>query len=239
MATHAEQSDVNSERRSARESSRELIRAHSELEPIVYVIDDDKAVRDSLKLLIESVGYCVVAYGGALNFLEAYDEDQPGCIILDIRMPDMSGLELQASLNAMHCILPIIFITGHGDVPMAVRAIKDGAMNFIQKPFRDQEILDLVNDAIRLDLRQREELLEHKEIIRRLSTLTEREREILLQILEGKANKVIAVDIQLSQRTVEIHRSRVMEKMGTRSLAHLVRQIMQVQDHVQCNFRMK
>ncbi len=208
-------------------------------EPTVFIIDDDEAVRDSLKMLMNSVGQKVEVFPFPADFLETYDENRPGCIVLDIRMPGMSGLELQNKLNDMHCILPIIFITGHGDVPMAVQAIKDGAMNFIQKPFRDQELLDLINDALKLDAQQRAELLEHKEILRRLSTLTEREHEVLHHVVEGKANKVIAADINLSQRTVEIHRSRVMEKMGTKSLAHLVRQVMQVKDHLKEDFRFK
>ena len=207
-------------------------------EPTVFIIDDDEAVRDSLKMLMKSVDQAVETFSSPADFLDIYDEDEnrPGCIVLDIRMPGMSGLELQNRLNERHCILPIIFITGHGDVPMAVQAIKDGAMNFIQKPFRDQELLDLINDALKLDIQQRRELLEHKEILRRLFTLTEREREVLHHVVEGKANKVIAADINLSQRTIEIHRSRVMEKMGTKSLAHLVRQVMQVKDHLEGEF---
>ncbi|WP_163832770.1 response regulator transcription factor [Spartinivicinus ruber] len=204
-----------------------------EQQPTVFIIDDDEAVRDSLGLLMQSVGQAVEVYASPADFLDAYNENRPGCIVMDIRMPGMSGLELQAKLNEMHCILPIIFITGHGDVQMAVQAIKNGAMNFIQKPFRDQELLDLINDGLKLDSEQRKELLEHKEILKRLATLTDREREVLHHVVEGKANKVIAADISLSQRTVEIHRSRVMEKMGTKSLAHLVRQIMQVKDQVE------
>lgn len=204
-----------------------------EQQPTVFIIDDDEAVRDSLGLLMQSVGQSVEVYASPADFLAAYNENNPGCIVMDIRMPGMSGLELQAKLNEMHCILPIIFITGHGDVQMAVQAIKNGAMNFIQKPFRDQELLDLINDGLKLDSEQRKELLEHKEILKRLATLTDREREVLHHVVEGKANKVIAADISLSQRTVEIHRSRVMEKMGTKSLAHLVRQIMQVKDQIE------
>lgn len=204
--------------------------------PVIFIIDDDSAIRDSLRLLVESVGYSVKTFNEPIAFLEEYDSDQLGCLILDIRMPNMSGLELQNKLNDMHCIMPTIFITGHGDVPMAVQAIKNGAMCFIQKPYRDQEILDSIHDALELDRRQRKELLEHRQILKRLSTLTERERDVLTGILQGKANKVIASDINLSQRTVEIHRSRIMEKMGTKSLAHLVRQIMQIQNHPQCNF---
>ncbi|MCK5893049.1 MAG: response regulator transcription factor [Endozoicomonadaceae bacterium] len=208
-------------------------------EPAVFIIDDDEAVRDSLKMLMHSVGQKVQVFASPTEFLNVYDENHPGCIVLDIRMPGMSGLELLSKLNDMRCILPIIFITGHGDVPMAVQAIKDGAMNFIQKPFRDQELLDDINDALKLDTQQRAELLEHKEILRRLSTLTEREREVLHHVVEGKANKVIAADINLSQRTVEIHRSRVMEKMRTKSLAHLVRQVMQIKEHLKNEFQFK
>lgn len=202
----------------------------------VFIIDDDEAVRDSLKMLANSVGHQVKTFSSPENFLNCYDENSPGCIVLDIRMPGMSGLELQSQLNHMHCILPIIFITGHGDVPMAVKAIKNGAMNFIQKPFRDQELLDFIHDALKLDTQQRKELLSHKEILRRLSTLTDREQEILQHVISGKANKVIAADINLSQRTVEIHRARVMEKMGTKSLAHLVQQMMQIKDHKKEDF---
>lgn len=205
-------------------------------EPTVFIIDDDEAVRDSLEMLMHSVGQKVKVFALAREFLDIYDENHPGCIVLDIRMPSMSGLELQSKLNDMHCILPILFITGHGDVPMAVQAIKDGAINFIQKPFSDQQLLDYIHDALKLDAQQRAELLGHKEILRRLSTLTEREREVLHHVVEGKANKVIAADINLSQRTVEIHRSRVMEKMCTKSLAHLVRQVMQVKEHFKDEF---
>lgn len=208
-------------------------------EPAVFIIDDDEAVRDSLKMLMHSVGQKVQVFASSTEFLEVYDENHLGCIVLDIRMPGMSGLELLNQLNDMRCILPIIFITGHGDIPMAVQAIKNGAMNFIQKPFRDQELLDDINNALKLDAQQRTELLEHMEILRRLSTLTEREREVLHHVVEGKANKVIAADINLSQRTVEIHRSRVMEKMCTKSLAHLVRQVMQIKEHLKNEFQFK
>ncbi len=206
-------------------------------EPVVFIIDDDEAVRDSLKLLLNSVGQKSETFINPRHFLETYEENRPGCIVLDIRMPSMSGLELQSKLNAMHCILPIIFITGHGDVPMAVRAIKEGAMDFIQKPFRDQELLDLINDALKLDSKQRSELLEHKNILRRVSSLSDREYEVLHHVVEGKANKLIATEIGLSQRTVEIHRSHVMKKMGTKSLAHLVRQIMAVKEHLNTDFK--
>jgi FixJ family two-component response regulator len=194
----------------------------------IFVVDDDLAVRDSLKLLLRSVGQAVETYGSAQEFLDAYSEDRPGCLVLDIRMPGMSGLELQQKLNEKHSILPIIFITGHGDVPMAVEAMQAGAVDFIQKPFRDQDLIDRINQALERDSNNRAALGERNDIRKRLETLTPREREVLDLVVHGKANKVIAGDLKLSQRTVEIHRARVMEKMQASSLAHLVRMVLEV-----------
>ncbi|WP_116807730.1 response regulator FixJ [Steroidobacter cummioxidans] len=194
----------------------------------MFVVDDDLAVRDALKLLLRSVGQSVETYGAGQEFLEAYSEDRPGCLVLDIRMPGMSGLELQQKLNEKHSILPIIFITGHGDVPMAVEAMQAGAVDFIQKPFRDQDLIDRINQALEKDTSNRAALGERNDIRRRLETLTPREREVLDLVVHGKANKVIAGDLKLSQRTVEIHRARVMEKMQASSLAHLVRMVLEV-----------
>lgn len=196
--------------------------------PTIFVVDDDSAVRDALKLLLRSVGQAVETYGAGQEFLESYSEDRPGCLVLDIRMPGMSGLELQQKLNEKHSILPIIFITGHGDVPMAVEAMQAGAVDFIQKPFRDQDLIDRINQALEKDLSNRAALGERNDIRRRLETLTPREREVLDLVVHGKANKVIAGDLKLSQRTVEIHRARVMEKMQASSLAHLVRMVLEV-----------
>jgi two-component system, LuxR family, response regulator FixJ len=196
--------------------------------PTIFVVDDDSAVRDALKLLLRSVGHAVETYGSAQEFLDAYSEDRPGCLVLDIRMPGMSGLELQQRLNEKHSILPIIFITGHGDVPMAVEAMQAGAVDFIQKPFRDQDLIDRINQALEKDGSNRAALGERNDIRRRLETLTPREREVLDLVVHGKANKVIAGDLKLSQRTVEIHRARVMEKMQASSLAHLVRMVLEV-----------
>ena len=196
--------------------------------PTIFVVDDDSAVRDALKLLLRSVGQAVETYGAGQEFLETYSEDRPGCLVLDIRMPGMSGLELQQKLNEKHSILPIIFITGHGDVPMAVEAMQAGAVDFIQKPFRDQDLIDRINQALEKDLSNRAALGERNDIRRRLETLTPREREVLDLVVHGKANKVIAGDLKLSQRTVEIHRARVMEKMQASSLAHLVRMVLEV-----------
>ena len=196
--------------------------------PTIFVVDDDAAVRDALKLLLRSVGHAVETYGSAQEFLDVYSEDRPGCLVLDIRMPGMSGLELQQKLNERHSILPIIFITGHGDVPMAVEAMQAGAVDFIQKPFRDQDLIDRINQALEKDSSNRAALGERNDIRRRLETLTPREREVLDLVVHGKANKVIAGDLKLSQRTVEIHRARVMEKMQASSLAHLVRMVLEV-----------
>lgn len=196
--------------------------------PTIFIVDDDAAVRDALKLLLRSVGQAVETFGSAQEFLDAYSEDRPGCLVLDIRMPGMSGLELQQKLNEKHSILPIIFITGHGDVPMAVEAMQAGAVDFIQKPFRDQDLIDRINQALEKDAANRSALGERNDIRRRLETLTPREREVLDLVVHGKANKVIAGDLKLSQRTVEIHRARVMEKMQASSLAHLVRMVLEV-----------
>jgi two-component system response regulator FixJ len=200
----------------------------SNARPTIFIVDDDAAVRDALKLLLRSVGQAVETFGSAQEFLDAYSEDRPGCLVLDIRMPGMSGLELQQKLNEKHSILPIIFITGHGDVPMAVEAMQAGAVDFIQKPFRDQDLIDRINQALEKDSANRAALGERNDIRRRLETLTPREREVLDLVVHGKANKVIAGDLKLSQRTVEIHRARVMEKMQASSLAHLVRMVLEV-----------
>ena len=193
----------------------------------VFVVDDDEAVRTSLRLLLKSVGLPVETFASAQEFLDQFDPDRAGCLVLDIRMPGVSGLELQQHLNDRHSIMPVVFITGHGDVPMAVEAMQAGAVDFIQKPFRDQDLIDRINRALEKDREMRSELRERDEIRRRMSQLTPREREVLELVTQGKANKVIAGDLNVSQRTVEIHRARVMEKMGANSLAHLVRMVIE------------
>ena len=210
-----------------------MIMRHGHAQPVhrptVFVVDDDAAVRDSLKMLLKSVGQLVETFGSAQEFLDAYKDDRPGCLVLDIRMPGMSGLELQEKLNERHAIIPVIFITGHGDVPMAVEAMQAGAVDFIQKPFRDQDLLDRINQALEKDAANRAALAERSAIAKRLATLTPREHEVMELVVRGKANKVIAGDLNLSQRTVEIHRARVMEKMQASSLAHLVRMVLEVE----------
>ena len=195
----------------------------------IFVVDDDDAVRTSLRLLLKSVGLPVETFGAAQEFLNAFDAERAGCLVLDIRMPGMSGLELQQRLNEIHAIIPIVFITGHGDVPMAVEAMQHGAVDFIQKPFRDQDLIDRINQALEKDRENRAGLRERDAIRHRMQQLTPREREVLELVTKGKANKVIAGDLNVSQRTVEIHRARVMEKMGASSLAHLVRMVIEAE----------
>ena len=196
-----------------------------EKSPIVFVVDDDDAVRGSLRLLLKSVGLAAQPYGSAQEFLEHYSPDQPGCLVLDVRMPGMSGLELQQQLNMRGAVIPVIFITGHGDVPMAVEAMQHGAFDFLQKPFRDQDLIDRIQRALEKDRGYRQELRKREQIRERRDSLTPREQEVLELVTSGKANKVMAADLGVSQRTVEIHRARVMEKMGAASLAQLVRMV--------------
>jgi two-component system response regulator FixJ len=198
----------------------------SDAQPLVFVVDDDEAVRSSLKLLLKSVGLPATLYSSAQEFLAAYDPHQSGCVVLDVRMPGMSGLELQQLLNLKGATIPVIFITGHGDIPMAVEAMQQGAFDFLQKPFRDQDLLDRVQRALEKDRKTRLELGERDRIRDRLESLTPREREVLTLVTRGKPNKVMAAELGVSQRTVEIHRARVMEKMGASSLAQLVRMVL-------------
>ncbi len=197
-----------------------------ERQPIVFVVDDDEAVRSALRLLLKSVGLTATALPTAQQFLDTYDPLQPGCLVLDVRMPGMSGLELQQQLNLRGAVIPVIFITGHGDVPMAVEAMQQGAFDFLQKPFRDQDLIDRIQKALAKDKQNRAELGERSRNRERFESLTPREREVLALVASGKPNKVMAGDLGLSQRTVEIHRARVMEKMGVSSLAQLVRIVM-------------
>ncbi|WP_165856792.1 response regulator FixJ [Marinobacter sp. JSM 1782161] len=198
----------------------------------VFVVEDDEAVRDSLELLLKSSDKAVETFATANAFLSSYNEDMAGCIVLDIRMPGMDGMELQRHLNEKNSILPIIFVTGHGDVPMAVDAMKQGAVDFIQKPYREEDLLKKIEQALEQDREQRKTLGQKQEIMRRINMLTPRETEIMDRMIAGQANKVIAIELDISQRTVEIHRSRVMHKMGTHSLAHLVRMVMSVKDRI-------
>lgn len=189
----------------------------------VHIVDDDDAVRDSLSLLLRTVGLTSKTYPSAGAFLEAYVPGNVSCLVTDIRMPGMSGLELQQALIEKDVEIPIIFITGHGDVPMAVNAMKSGAVDFIQKPFRDQDLLDRIARAMQLARSARDTQVEAATIRERFAGLTPREREVMEKVVAGCANKVIAMDLGVSQRTVELHRARVMQKTGARSLAELVK----------------
>ncbi len=194
----------------------------------VHIVDDDDAVRKSLQLLFRTVGIDAVAHVSGDAFLDQFDDSVEGCILLDIRMPGMSGLEVQKQLQERGSTLPIIFITGHGDVPMAVEAMQLGAFDFLQKPFRDQDLMDRVSRALSDNQEQREKTEFQQEVTQRYETLTPREKEVMACVVKGQANKVIAMDRDVSQRTVEIHRARVMEKMQARSLADLVRMSIQI-----------
>jgi FixJ family two-component response regulator len=199
-----------------------------EQSPTVFVVDDDDAVRQSLKLLFKSAGIAAEAAGSAQEFLSSYEASHPGCLVLDVRMPGMSGLEMQHELNVRGAMIPVIFITGHGDIPMAVEAMQHGAFDFLQKPFRDQELLDRVQRALSRDADNRVRMRHTDRIRERLSSLSPRELEVLELVTQGKANKMVAGDLGVSQRTVEIHRAHVMQKMEAGSLAELVRMMMTV-----------
>lgn len=200
----------------------------SRIEQRVYVVDDDEAMRDSLVWLVESQGFKVEAFASAESFLAAYRSDMAGCLVLDVRMPGMSGLELYEKLHALRSTLPVIFITGHGDVPMAVAALKKGAADFIEKPFNDKDMLRLIEQCLSLERAGRERRRQELEAARRLASLTEREREVLDLIIAGKLNKQIADALNISIKTVEVHRARVMEKMNVRSVAELVQAVVTV-----------
>jgi two-component system response regulator FixJ len=189
----------------------------------VYVIDDDEAVLDSLNVFLSTAGLKVKTFLDPLQFLALHDQSMSGCLILDIRMPSVSGLSLQEELVAVGSMLPVIFITGHGDVPTAVQAMKAGAFEFVEKPFSQQVLLDHIHRAFALDSQRRQTLDKQQQIRERLKSLTPRETEVLAQIVDGKATKVIAIDMNLSHRTVEIYRANIMQKMQSKSVAQLVK----------------
>ncbi|HRP26289.1 response regulator transcription factor [Thauera sp.] len=196
---------------------------------IVHVVDDDEALRDSLVWMLEANGYSVAAHASAESFLAECRPDMTGCIVLDVRMPGMSGLELFEELGRRRCGLPVVFITGHGDVPMAVSALKKGAVDFIEKPFGERDMLRLIEQCLTLERDNREKRLQEADTARRLEHLTQREREVLELIIVGKLNKQIADVLGISIKTVEVHRARVMEKMGANSLAELVQHVVSIE----------
>ena len=189
----------------------------------VFVIDDDEGVRDGLSLLLSTVEQSCELFKCAYDFLDTYDPERGGCLVLDIRMPRMTGLDLQKKLNEMGSTLPIIFITGHGDIPMAVEAMRRGALDFIRKPFREHDLLDRINEALSLDDSARQQALNRQAVNDKLKSLSAREWEVFERVAEGEMNKVIAADLDISERTVEVHRGQVMRKLGVKTLAQLVR----------------
>lgn len=199
-----------------------LATSDTDSEPMVFIIDDDDAVRHSLQLLIESMDIPTRAFSHVQGFLDAYDPVQHGCLILDVRLPQFSGLELQEYLQREGINIPIIFISGHSNVPMAVRTLKAGAIDFIEKPFDDQILLDSIQKALEIDREMRNETLWRQLILQYLGQLSRREQEVLRLLLQGKANKVIAHQLSLSTKTIETHRAHIMRKLGVNSLAGLV-----------------
>ena len=192
----------------------------------VYIVDDDEAMRDAVGLLMESLDLEYASFGSGTEFLEAVDSEWRGCVVLDIRMPLMSGLEVQKRMNERGIELPVVFITGHGDVPSAVQAMREGAVGFAQKPLNDQELIDYINEALMKDRERRASEAQRSAAEDKLVHLTNREREILDLVLAGQSSKVIAIDLGVSQRTVETHRTNIMRKLGVRSVAELFNVLM-------------
>ena len=195
----------------------------SNVSPVVFVVDDDPSVRRAIKRLVESVGLQVELFASPQEFLQAWRRDVPGCLVLDIRLPGKSGLDFQRELAEANISIPIIFITAHGDIPMTVRAMKSGAVEFLTKPFRDQDLLDAIQLALERDSARRKQESEMATLRERYESLTPREREILPLVVSGLLNKQIAANLGTSEATVKVHRSQLMRKMGADSLADLVR----------------
>lgn len=199
-------------------------------EPVVHVVDDEEPIRESLSMLLDSAGLTAVTHPDARSFLAAMDPDAPDCVVADVRMPGMSGLELQRHLKALKVDLPVIIITGHGDVSMAVQALKEGAADFIEKPFDDEVLLTAVRSALDKGRRAWRERQVLADIQSRVAELTPREREVMSLVVRGLPNKAVATELNISVRTVEIHRARVMEKMEAKGLSELVRMALRLEE---------
>ena len=198
-------------------------------EQVVYIVDDDSDVRESLVILMETVGQAFKEYESAHAFLEDYHEGMRGCLVADIRMPRMSGLELQEKLIDAGSLLPIIFITGHGDVSLAVKAMRRGALDFIRKPFHEQNLLDRINEALDIEDGKRKVQMDKQQLVARFDSLSQRELEVLELVAQGKMSKVVADDLGISERTVEAHRSHIMHKLGIHTVAQLIRLKIQIE----------
>jgi FixJ family two-component response regulator len=201
--------------------------------PVVFVVDDDPSIRSSLKFLMSSVGLQVEGFDSADALLKRNLPDSPSCLVLDVRLRGLSGLDFQRQLAARNCHIPIIFITGHGDIPMSVRAMKAGAVEFLTKPFRDQDLLDAVRIALEKDRERRERMKEVSDLKERYNSLTPREQEVISMVVSGMLNKQIADQLATAENTVKVHRSRAMEKMQAQSVAELVKMIDKLESSVE------
>ncbi len=198
-----------------------------ETQGTVFVVDDDSAMRDSLMEMMDLAGLSAESYASAEEFLDAYHPSRPGCLVADVRMPGMSGIELQEKLNAENVLLPIIIITGHGDIPMATRSIQMGAVAFLEKPFKDTQLLDHIRSAMEGNARERSQASQHADIADRFVLLSQRERQVMDLVVAGRLSKQIARQLHISQSTVEDHRKHIMEKMGAATIADLVRLVVE------------
>jgi FixJ family two-component response regulator len=196
--------------------------------PIVYIVDDDKGMRTSLAWLLESVGIASQGFVSAADFLQAFDADVPACLVLDVRMPGASGFDVQEELNRRGATLPIIFVSGHGDIPMSVKALQQGAIDFVEKPYHSQQMLERIQRALKLASQRHAKAMHQRELRERLHTLTAREKEVLRGLIEGKPSKVISNELSISVKTVDVHRASIKEKLGAQSVATLVRDVLQV-----------
>jgi FixJ family two-component response regulator len=196
-------------------------------EPTVFIVDDDAAVRDSIAELVMSVGLCAATFRSAQEFRDSFDPEQPGCLVLDVRMAHISGPALQDELNGIGARIPIVFISGHGDIAIAIKAIKAGAVDFVQKPYREQQLLDSINEALLRDAEARQVISSGEGVAGRLAALTDRERGVLEHVVRGLSSKAIAKVLDVSYRTVELHRSHIMEKLQVRSVAELIRLVIE------------
>ena len=197
--------------------------------PLVFVVDDDRSVRSSLKFLLSTVGLQAETFDSADSFLHEKRPDVPSCLVLDVRLPGVSGIDFQRELTARNISIPIVFLTGHGDIPMSVRAMKAGAVEFLTKPFRDQDLLDAVRVALDRDRARREQETQLADIRRRFDSLSSREQEVLSMVMNGMLNKQIAAELGTAESTVKVQRSRAMEKMQAESLAHLIKMMQKLQ----------
>jgi FixJ family two-component response regulator len=196
--------------------------------PLVYIVDDDNGMRTSLAWLLESVGIRSQGFISAADFLKVFDDAVPACLVLDVRMPEASGFDVQEALNRRGANLPIIFVSGHGDIPMSVRALQQGAIDFVEKPYNSQQMLERIQRALKLASQRHAQDQRHRELRERLDSLTAREVEVLRGLIEGKPSKIISTELSISVKTVDVHRASIKEKLGVASIATLVRDVLQV-----------